>query len=242
MRCSKCGTDNREGARFCDKCGGKFSPKCASCGVENRTDAKFCDSCGAAFGADATVAAEVAKMNETPIRVTETPADENLEGERKTVTTLFADIKGSMELIEDLDPEEARAIVDPALKLMIEAVQHYGGYVAQSTGDGIFALFGAPVAYEDHPQRTLYAAVRMQEELRRYSDRIRAEGRLPIQARVGVNTGEVVLRSITTGEGRTEYAPVGHSTGIAARMQALTPVGSIAATEAVRKRCEGYFT
>jgi class 3 adenylate cyclase/tetratricopeptide (TPR) repeat protein len=171
----------------------------------------------------------------------DTPAPESPEGERKTVTALFADIKGSMELIEDLDPEEARAIVDPALKLMIEAVQHYGGYVAQSTGDGIFALFGAPVAHEDHPQRALYAALWMQEELKRYSDRIRAEGRLPIQARVGVNMGEVVVRSITTGEGRTEYAPVGHSTGIAARMQSLAPVGSIAATEAVRTLCEGYF-
>jgi class 3 adenylate cyclase/tetratricopeptide (TPR) repeat protein len=157
------------------------------------------------------------------------------------VTTLFADIKGSMELIEDLDPEEARAIVDPALKLMMEAVQRYGGYVAQSTGDGIFALFGAPLAHEDHPQRALYAALRMQEELKRYSDRIRTEGRVPIQARVGVNTGEVVVRSITTGEGRTEYVPVGHSTGIAARMQALAPVGSTAATEQIRKLCEGYF-
>ena len=96
-----------------------------------------------------------------------------------------------MELIEDLDPEEARAIVDPALKLMMEAVQRYGGYVAQPTGHGIFALFGAPLAHEDHPQRALYAALRMQEALKRYSDRIRAEGRLPVQARVGVNTGEV---------------------------------------------------
>jgi predicted ATPase/class 3 adenylate cyclase len=171
----------------------------------------------------------------------EAEASATLDGERKTVTVLFADIKGSMDLMEDLDPEEARAIVDPALKQMMEAVQHYGGYVAQSTGDGIFALFGAPVAHEDHPQRALYAAVRMQEELKRYSDRIRAEGRLPIQARVGVNAGEVVVRSITTGEGRTDYAPVGHSTGIAARMQALAPVGSIAATETVRKLCEGYF-
>jgi class 3 adenylate cyclase len=164
-----------------------------------------------------------------------------LEGERKTVTMLFADIKGSMDLIEDLDPEEARAIVDPALKLMMEAVRHYGGYVAQQTGDGIFALFGAPVALEDHPQRALLAALRIQQELKRYSDRTRIEGRLPIQARVGVNTGEVVVRSIATGEGRSEYAPVGHSTGIAARMQALAPIGSIATTEQIRKLCEGYF-
>jgi class 3 adenylate cyclase len=164
-----------------------------------------------------------------------------LDGERKVVTMLFADIKGSMDLIEDLDPEEARAIVDPALKLMMDAVDHYGGYVAQSTGDGIFALFGAPIAHEDHPHRALLAALRMQQELRRYSARTRAEGHLPIQVRVGINTGEVVVRAIQTGEGRTEYAPVGHSTGIAARMQTLAPIGSIATTEQVRKLCEGYF-
>ncbi|HXW85355.1 MAG TPA: adenylate/guanylate cyclase domain-containing protein, partial [Candidatus Binataceae bacterium] len=146
-----------------------------------------------------------------------------------------------MELMEDLDPEEARTIVDPALKLMIEAVQRYGGYVAQSTGDGIFALFGAPVAHEDHPQRSLYAALRMQDELKRYSDKTRAEGRLPIQVRVGVNTGEVVVRSIKTDDTHTEYTPIGHSTSLASRMQALAPIGSIAATEQVRRLCEGYF-
>jgi class 3 adenylate cyclase len=103
------------------------------------------------LGADAAVAALTAKPNDKPIRVTETSATENLEGERKTVTALFADIKGSMELIEDIDPEEARAVVDPALKLMMEVVQRHDGYVAQSIGDGVFALFGAPMAQEDHP-------------------------------------------------------------------------------------------
>ena len=158
------------------------------------------------------------------------------------MTALFADIKGSMDLIEDLDPEEARAVVDPALKLMMDAVHRYGGYVAQSTGDGIFALFGAPLAHEDHPQRALYAALKMQEEMRRYSARLREAGNLPIEARVGVNTGEVVVRSIATGEGHAEYTPIGHSTSLAARMQALAPTGSIAVTDATRKLCEGYFT
>ena len=120
----------------------------------------------AARRSERPAAASAKKSNDSPIRVAETPAPENLEGERKTVTALFADIKGSMELMEDLDPEEARAIVDPALKLMIDAVHRYDGYIVQSTGDGIFALFGAPVAHEDHPQRALYAALRMQEELR----------------------------------------------------------------------------
>src|ERR1700686_2658212 len=124
---------------------------------------------------------------------------------------------------------------------MIDAAHRYDGYVVQSTGDGIFAIFGAPVAHEDHPQRTLYAALRMQEELKRYSDRIRQEGRLPLQARVGVNTGEVVVRSITTGAGQTEYTPIGHTTNLASRIQMLAPIGSIATTEKVRKLCEGYF-
>src|SRR5262249_25649627 len=128
------------------------------------------------------------------------------------------------------------------LKLMIEAVHHYDGYIVQPTGDGIFALFGAPFAHEDHPQRALYAAVRMQEQLRRYSNKLRSEGRLPLQARVGLNTGEVVVRSLETGEGHTEYTPIGHSTNLAARMQLLAPVGSIAATDTTRKLCEGYFT
>jgi len=104
-------------------------------------------------------AASAKKPGDAPILVAEPSGPESLDGERKTVTALFADIKGSMDMIEDLDPEEARAIVDPALKLMIDATQRYGGYVAQSTGDGIFALFGAPVAYEHHPQRALYAAL-----------------------------------------------------------------------------------
>jgi len=164
------------------------------------------------------------------------------EGERKTVTALFADIKGSMELMEDLDPEEARRIVDPALQIMMEAVNRYDGYIVQSTGDGIFALFGAPVAREDHPQRALYAALRMQDEMRRYAERLRAEKGLTLLARVGVNTGEVVVRTIQTDETHTEYTPIGHSTSLAARLQALAAPGSIAISEAVRKLVEGYFT
>ena len=124
---------------------------------------------------------------------------------------------------------------------MIDAVHRYDGYVVQSTGDGIFALFGAPVAHEDHPQRALYAALRMQEDLKRYSAKVRAEGGMPIEARVGVNTGEVVVRSITTGAGQTEYTPIGHTTNLASRMQTLAPTGSIAISEQTRKLVRRLF-
>src|SRR4026207_288124 len=127
------------------------------------------------------------------------------DDERKTITALFADLKGSTALIEGLDPEEARVIIDPALQLMMDAVHRYEGYVAQVLGDGIFALFGAPIAHEDHPQRALYAALRMQEEMRRYSDSLRGKGYPPLLMRVGINTGEVVLRSIRKDDLQADY-------------------------------------
>jgi class 3 adenylate cyclase len=165
-----------------------------------------------------------------------------VEGERKTITALFADIKGSMELMEDLDPEEARAIVDPALRLMIDAARRYDGYIVQSTGDGNFALFGAPTAHEDHPQRALYAALRMQDEMRRFSDQLRAEKGVNLQVRVGANVGDVVVRSIQTGESQAEYTPIGHSISLASRLQTLASPGSIAISDGLRKLVEGYFT
>jgi class 3 adenylate cyclase len=191
MRCTSCSTENPAGKKFCGDCGTALANLCPQCGSDNPPGKRFCGECGAALGVPATTG--VAKQsNGSPIRVAEAPAPENLDGERKTVTALFADIKGSTALMEGLDPEAAHAIVEPVLRLMIEAVHRYEGYVARSTGDGIFALFGAPVAHEDHPQRAVYAALRLQEELKRYATRLREAGELPIEARVGVNTGEVV--------------------------------------------------
>src|SRR6516225_9658587 len=177
MKCAKCGAENREGAKFCNECAAPIEASCPRCGSRNKPGAKFCDECGTSLVLSA--AASPKKLNDSSIRVIDSPVAENLEGERKTATALFADIKGSMELMEDLDPEEARAIVDPALKLMIDAVHRYDGYVVQSTGDGIFALFGAPAAHEDHSLRALYAALRMQEEMRRYSAQLVADGGTP---------------------------------------------------------------
>ena len=244
MRCSSCGSENPEGVKFCNECATPFPRRCASCGFANPPAAKFCGECAAPLGGAAVTAARPtpATSQATPnLRVVEN-AGAPPEGERKTVTALFADIKGSMDLMEDLDPEEARTVVDPALKLMIDACRRYDGYVVQSTGDGIFALFGAPLAHEDHPQRALFAALRMQDEMRRYSTKLREAGNPPLEARVGVNTGETVVRSIKTGDAHTEYTPIGHSTSLASRMQTLAPTGSIAVTEATQKFCAGYFS
>ena len=168
-------------------------------------------------------------------------ATEITDGERKTITALFADLKGSTALIEGLDPEEARAIIDPALQLMMDAVHRYEGYVAQALGDGIFALFGAPIAHEDHPQRALYAALRMQDEMRRYSDQVRLKQGVPLAMRVGINTGEVVVRSIHKDDLHADYVPVGHSTNLAARMEQMATPGSILVTGYTYKLTEGYF-
>ena len=243
MRCSKCGAENPEAARFCIECASPFARRCRSCGTENPPHAKFCAQCAALLSDRASPASSSASSvpPRQSVEVNVATTDSPLDGERRTVTALFADIKGSTELMAELDPEDARSIIDPALKLMIEAVRRYDGYIVQSTGDGIFALFGAPLAHEDHPQRALYAALRMQEELRRYSARIVAEGGGPIQCRVGANTGEVVVRSIATGAGHTEYTPIGHTTNLASRMQAVAPVGSIAVSDTIRHWCEGYF-
>jgi class 3 adenylate cyclase len=238
MHCSRCGAENREGAKFCKECAAPILAKCPHCGAASQPGSKFCEERAAPL-----IAAPPPSDHARPlIRImAEGGAAPPTDGERKTVTALFADIKGSMELIEDLDPEEARAIVDPALKLMMEAVQRYGGYVAQSTGDGIFALFGAPIAHEDHPQRALFAALRMQKEVELYAEKLRADKGVNLQVRVRANTGEVVVREIRTGEKDAEYLPIGHSTSVAARLQALAVPGSIAITEPVRKLVEGYF-
>jgi class 3 adenylate cyclase/tetratricopeptide (TPR) repeat protein len=238
MQCSGCGADNPQTANFCSACGTELPILCSDCGQPNRAGSRFCNQCGAVLRMGQRPAAP-----QPPAIAVGQAVDSGFvpDGERKLVTALFVDIINSTGLEQDLDPEEARALVDPALKLMIEAVRRYDGYVVQSTGDGIFALFGAPVAHEDHPQRSLYAALRLQNEIKRLNERLRAEGRVPIQIRAGVNTGEVVVRPIKTGERQTEYTPIGHTVNLASRMQSLANAGAIVISDSTRNMVEGYF-
>src|SRR5215475_267715 len=169
MCCLACGFENASGVKFCGECGAPLKLKCASCGFENASGIKFCAECGKPLSEAAKPGPTPDPRSYTPKHLAERILAEQAamesrgaqDGERKTITALFADIKGSVEMIEGLDPEEARAIVDPALKLMMDAVHRCEGYVAQSRGDGIFALFGVPIAQEDHARRALYAALRI---------------------------------------------------------------------------------
>jgi class 3 adenylate cyclase len=255
MRCISCGLDNPDGVKFCIECATLLKQRCPSCGVENLSRAKFCGECATPLPIRSPVAKPPSlppgspPASYTPKHLAERIRAEQAaleargttDGERKTITALFADLKGSTALIEGLDPEEARAIIDPALQLMMDAVHRYEGYVAQALGDGIFALFGAPLAHEDHPQRALYAALRMQEEMRRYADTLRAKGHPPLLMRVGINTGEVVVRSIRKDDLHADYVPVGHSTNLAARMEQLAAPGSILVTDYTHTLTDGYF-
>src|SRR5262249_1519094 len=142
---------------------------------------------------------------------------EGLESERKRVTVLFADLKGSMEMLADRDPEEARNLLDPVLERMMEAVHRYGGTVNQVMGDGIMALFGAPLAHEDHAVRACFAALRMQESIAEYAKAVSGCHRVPVQVRIGLNSGEVVVRAIGS-DLHMDYTAVGQTTHLAARM------------------------
>jgi len=162
-----------------------------------------------------------------------------LEGERKQVTVLFADLKGSMELLADRDPEEARKILDPVLERMMEAVHRYEGTVNQVMGDGIMALFGAPLAHEDHAVRACYAALRMQESVKQYAEGIFRTYGIPVRIRVGLNSGEVVVRSIGS-DLHMDYTAVGQTTHLAARMEQMADPGAILLTPDTLHLAEGF--
>lgn len=230
MDCSACGCDNRAGARFCRGCGAGLAATCPQCRAGLLPEARFCDACGCRI---AEVEAPRSVPAEPATRRSPAPAAD----ERKTVTVLFADMKGYTALAEALDPEETRRLIDPTLEVMVEAVRRFDGFVSQSTGDGILALFGAPVAHEDHAQRALHAALLMQEGIQR---RAGASGR-PIQIRVGINTGEVVMRSISKDSERFEYTPVGHAINLASRFESLAEPGAILAGAETWALAEGYF-
>jgi class 3 adenylate cyclase len=197
MKCPRCQHDSPQGARFCEECATALARTCSNCGTALSATAKFCHACAHPVAAG-TGTPSRSPDSYTPKHLAEKilTSKAALEGERKTVTVLFADLKSSMELLANRDPEEARRILDPVLELMMEAVHRYEGTVNQVMGDGIMALFGAPIGHEDHAVRGCYAALRMQRRVQLYADEIQREGSSSARIRVGLNSGEVVVRAI----------------------------------------------
>jgi class 3 adenylate cyclase/tetratricopeptide (TPR) repeat protein len=242
MQCPACSQDNPAHARFCLGCGARLAVACSACGIELPSGARFCLACGQPVGTkDAKGLATLAPESYTPKHLAEQILTSRgaLEGERKQVTILFADLKGSMELLADRDPEEARKLLDPVLERMMEAVHRYEGTVNQVMGDGIMALFGAPLAHEDHAVRACYAALRMQEAVSRYGDELQRLRGVPVQIRVGLNSGEVVVRSIGS-DLRMDYSAIGQTTHLAARMEQMARPGTTLLTADTLRLAEGY--
>ena len=244
MQCPRCQYENPPQAKFCLECGARFATACAQCGTQLPSGAKFCLECGKPTDSHGTEPARFASpQSYTPKHLAEKiiTSKAALEGERKQVTVLFADLKGSMELLADRDPEEARKLLDPVLERMMEAVHRYEGTVNQVMGDGIMALFGAPLAHEDHAVRACYAALDMQLAIHRYGEEVRRTDGIEPQIRVGLNSGEVVVRAIGS-DLRMDYTAVGQTTHLAGRMEQLAPPGSIRLTADTLRLAEGYIT
>jgi class 3 adenylate cyclase len=240
MTCARCQHENRPGAKFCEECAAPLVAACAACGASLSGTAKFCSECAHPAGQPAATrfaAPEAYTPKHLAERILTSKAA--LEGERKQVSVLFADLKGSMTLFADRDPDEARRLLDPVLERMMEAVHRYEGTVNQVMGDGIMALFGAPLTHEDHAVRACYAGLRMQESVKRYAEEVHRTAGVPLHIRVGVNSGEVVVRSIGS-DLRMDYTAVGQTTNVAARLEQMAMPGSILISLETLKLAEGY--
>lgn len=245
MTCPRCRHDNEAGAKFCEECAAPLERTCGNCSRELSSTAKFCPECAHPTGVvlQALTAPRFASPgNYTPKHLAEKilTSKSALEGERKQVTVLFADLKGSMELLAHRDPEEARKLLDPVLERMMEAVHRYEGTVNQVMGDGIMALFGAPLAHEDHAVRACYAALRMQESVEQYAQDVLHSHSVPIQIRVGLNSGEVVVRAIGS-DLQMDYTAVGQTTHLAARMEQMATPGTILLAPATMQLVEDHM-
>jgi class 3 adenylate cyclase len=244
VTCPACGHDNREVARFCDSCGRPLEARCSACGQATRPGARFCDGCGTPLASSAAqpTAAPRAPASYTPHHLAERILKEGraLRGERKEVTVLFVDIQGSTELAGALDPEEFHTVMDGAFQCMLDAVHRWEGTVNQFTGDGVMAIFGAPIAHEDHAQRALHAGLEIQRALVDYAAALRRAKGLALQVRLGLNSGPVVVGAIGD-DLRMDYTAQGLTTNLAARMQQAADPGAILVAAPTYNLGEGYF-
>jgi class 3 adenylate cyclase/tetratricopeptide (TPR) repeat protein len=259
MTCPACGFENPAEMKFCGDCGAALDYRCPQCGADDPAGKKFCGDCGAEIRllaarplavrrdtepptTNSVTANSLSPRSYTPRHLAEKILNSRsaLEGERKQVTVLFADVKGSMELAEQLDPEEWHSILDRFFAILTEGVHRFEGTVNQYTGDGIMALFGAPIAHEDHAQRACHAALQVRDAVREYAKELRVRHGVPFGVRIGLNSGDVVVGRIGD-DLRMDYTAQGLTVGLAQRMEARAESGHIVLSEHTARLVEGYF-
>ncbi|MDY7030560.1 MAG: adenylate/guanylate cyclase domain-containing protein, partial [Thermodesulfobacteriota bacterium] len=251
MICPKCEHVNPEDARFCNGCGNKLELACPECGKGNPTGSRFCNGCGHNLAASPQPPPQDLSFDEKlekiqrylPNGLTDKILAQRgkIEGERKQVTVMFCDMEGFTPLSEKLDPEKVYSIMDEVYEFLIHRVNEYGGTVNELTGDGIMALFGAPIAVEDSPQRAIRSALAIHREVTRFSDKIRLEKKIPpIHMRIGIHSGPVVVGTLGN-DLRVEFKAVGDTVNLASRMEGLAEPGATYVTEETFKLTEGLF-
>ena len=244
MKCPKCQFENREGAGFCSECGHKFELICPKCKTNIRAESKFCDACG--YNLREIQEAPPIDYNQPQSYTPKHLADKILnnrsaiEGERKLVTVLFADVANYTSIAEKLDPEEIHGIMDGCFKILMDEIHRFEGTINQFTGDGVMALFGAPITHEDHAVRALHAALGIQAALKKYGKEITRKWGLPFEMRLGLNTGLVVVGRIGDNL-RMDYTASGDSTNLAARLQQMAPAKSVYVGEATYRLAKKAF-
>src|SRR5499427_5666793 len=243
MQCPQCQQDNPPHARFCLGCGARLTLACSSCGAELPGGARFCLQCGQAVAAGSSSPAR------SPLPETYTPkhlaekiltSKSALEGERKQVTVLFVDVSGFTSISDRLDPEDVHGLMTRAFELMLGEVHRYEGTVNQFLGDGIMALFGAPIAHEDHARRAVHSALGIQRAFDSYRNELERRRRIQFRVRQGLNTGLVVVGSIGS-DLRMDYTAVGDTTNVAARLQQAAEPGWVTMSDATHRLVRGYF-
>jgi class 3 adenylate cyclase/tetratricopeptide (TPR) repeat protein len=252
MQCPKCQAENNETAKFCSECGHKFEIKCPSCGHSVMPSAKFCEDCGQPLSdtsksipKDLTFDEKLAKIQKyIPGNITEKILSQRnrIEGERKQVSVLFTDMAGYTTMSEKLDAEEVYSLMDQVYEILIHKVTEYGGTVNEFTGDGIMALFGAPIALEDAPQRAIRASLAIHREIVQFNERMRREkpGHIPLRMRAGIHTGPVVVGTVGN-DLRVTFTAIGDTVNLASRMETLAEPGSTCVSEDTFKLTEGLF-
>ncbi|MCX5737196.1 MAG: AAA family ATPase, partial [Proteobacteria bacterium] len=247
MNCTACGHANPERAKFCLECGTAVAMRCTSCGGELPAAAKFCAECGAKAAGAEPAQAQAARAKRSPRDYTPRHLAERilqsrsaLEGERKQVTVLFADVKGSLELAEQAGAEVWHAILERFFEILADGVHRFEGTVNQYTGDGIMALFGAPIAHEDHAQRACYAALQLLAQLREFAREVRREHGLDFATRIGLNSGDVVVGKIGD-DLRMDYTAQGHTVGLAQRVESLAEADACFLSQATAELVAGFF-